>query len=199
MATAQRTASWCNAQPWRIHVLGGEALEAARVRLPGWAVDHAAAPDFAWPAAYGGVYRDRRRACGFALYEAVGVARDDRAAAARQAGENLRFFGAPHLAIVTSDRDLGVYGAVDCGAWVASFLLAAAAEGVATIAQAALAAHPAFWRERLDLGADRLVVCGVSFGRADPAHPANGFRTTRADLPQVVDWIDAVPSIAPSG
>ena len=75
LATAQRPASWCNAQPWRIHLLGGDAVEAARTALPDWDASHAAEPDFAWPAAYRGVSLDRRRACGFALYEAVGVAR----------------------------------------------------------------------------------------------------------------------------
>lgn len=193
LRTAQRTASWCNAQPWRIHLLGGDAVAAARDALPAWSSSHEPAPDFAWPAAYRGVALERRRACGFALYDAVGVARGDRAGAARQSAENLRFFGAPHVALVTSDRELGVYGAVDCGAWVGAFLLAAAAEGVATIAQAALAAHPGFWREQLGLGDDRLVVCGVSFGHADAAHPANGFRTARADLAEVVDWIESPP------
>jgi nitroreductase len=193
LAAAQRTASWCNAQPWRVHLVGGAALEAVREAFPRWAAEHADAPDFPWPAAYTGAYRERRRACGFALHDAVGVARGDRAAGARQSARNLTFFGAPHVALVTSDRDLGVYGAVDCGAWVSTFLLAARAAGVATVAQAALAAHPAFWRETLGLGDDRLVVCGVSFGRADAAHPANGFRTERAPLAEVVDRIDALP------
>jgi hypothetical protein len=75
--------------------------------------------------------------------------------------ENFCLFGAPHVAIVTTDRALGTYGAVDCGAYVANFALAARSLGVAVIAQAALAAYPAFWREQLDLSEDRLVVCGI--------------------------------------
>src|SRR4051812_10931800 len=170
---AQRTASWCNAQPWKIHLLGGAALEQAREALPAYAAAHPAAPDLPWPAAYRGVYLERRRECGFRLYEAVGVARGDRAGAARQGSENYRFFGAPHVALVTTDRDLGVYGAIDCGAWVSTFMLAARAAGVAAIAQAALASHPDFWRARLGLDDDRLLVCGVSFGYADESHAAN--------------------------
>jgi nitroreductase len=187
---AQRTASWCNAQPWKIHLLGGAALEQARATLPDYANGHPAQPDLPWPAAYRGVYLERRRECGFRLYEAVGVGRGDRSGAARQGSENYRFFGAPHVALVTTDRDLGVYGAIDCGAWVSTFMLAARAAGVATIAQAALASHPGFWRERLGLGADRLLVCGVSFGYAEENHPANAFRTSRAALADVVQWID---------
>ena len=191
LAVAQRTASWCNSQPWQIHIASGPVADRLRNAL----IEHIAEqpraePDFAWPAEYVGIYQERRRDCGYALYEAVGVGRGDRAAAERQRLENFRFFGAPHVAIVTTDARLGVYGAIDCGAWVAEFMLAARALGVASIAQAALAAYPAFWRRQFGLDADRLVVCGISFGHEDPAHPANRFRTTRAPLEQAVHWVE---------
>jgi nitroreductase len=35
---------------------------------------------------------------------------------------------------------------------------------------------------------DRLVLCGISFGYEDRAHPATEFRTGRAPLAEVVDW-----------
>ena len=69
-------------------------------------------------------------------------------------------------------------------------MLAARAFGVASIAQAALAAYPAFWRERLGLGANRLVICGISFGWPDETHPANSFRTARATNDEVLRWIE---------
>jgi hypothetical protein len=55
--------------------------------------------------------------------------RGDREAYAKQGLENYRLFGAPHVAIVTSDEALGTYGAVDCGAYVNNFLLAAQSLG----------------------------------------------------------------------
>jgi nitroreductase len=69
-------------------------------------------------------------------------------------------------------------------------MLAARGLGIASIAQAALAAYPDFWRRQFDLGPDRHVVCGISFGHEDPQHPANRFRTGRAPLDQVVRWVD---------
>jgi len=188
LGAAQRTASWCNAQPWRLYLASGAAIERLRVALPEAARHATPAPDFAWPEAYRGVYQERRRECGWGLYEALGIGRGDRHASAAQALENFRFFGAPHVAIVTTDAALGVYGAVDCGAYVSNFMLAATSLGVATIAQAALAAHPGPLREQLGIPADRLIVCGISFGYADPAHPANAFRTTRADPAECVAW-----------
>ena len=79
--------------------------------------------DFGGPLRYEGVYQQRRRATGWQLYEAVGVQRGDRAASARQALENYRFFGAPHVAVITTDANQAVYGAVDAGLYVANFPL----------------------------------------------------------------------------
>jgi nitroreductase len=195
LALAQRTASWCNAQPWQLVLTRGEATERFRTALfeemqrpNGDRPDEP--PDFAWPTAYRDAYQARRRECGFGLYDAVGIARGDRAASAAQAMENFRLFGAPHVAIVTTPADLGVYGAVDCGAYVQNFMLAATSLGVACIAQAALATRPEFIRRHFGLPAQRRIVCGISFGYEDPAHPANAFRTTRADWRGEVTVLD---------
>jgi nitroreductase len=187
---AQRTASWCNSQPWQVIVTSGEATDRFRNAMLEHAKAQKAAPDFPWPREYRGAYLDRRRACGFQLYEAVGVARGDREAGARQGLENYRLFGAPHAAIVTTDEALGVYGAIDCGAYVSNFMLAAKGLGVASIAQAALGAHPGFIREYFKLPPERLIVCGLSFGYEDPAHPANRFRTARASVGDAVKWVE---------
>jgi nitroreductase len=190
LALAQRSASWCNAQPWQVVITRGAATERFREAMLAPARADEPGPDFEWPIAYEGVYQERRRECGLALYDAVGVARGDREASARQGRENFRLFGAPHVAIVTSDHKLATYGAVDCGGYVAGFMLAATSLGVATIAQAALASRPQRVREALGLPPERKVVCGISFGFADPAHPANQFRTTRADPRSAVTILD---------
>ena len=189
LTMAQRTASWCNSQAWQVCVASAQATERLRSELLQHVPQHSPNPDFEWPG-YEGVYLQRRRECGLQLYRATGVARGDALAADRQRLENFRFFGAPHVALITTNATLGVYGLVDCGAYVSNFALAARAMGVASIAQAALAAYPDFWRERLQLAPDRKVVCGISFGFEDPGHPANAFRTSRASIAQAVTWVD---------
>ena len=146
--------------------------------------------DFPFPMEYTGVYQERRRECGFQLYEAVGVARGDRAAYGRQALENFRLFGAPHVAILTSDPGLGVYGAIDVGGYVQVLLLAMQAHGVAAIPQAALAGYSALVKSLLEIPEERKVVCGVSFGYEDTTHRANNYRTTRASVDDVVSWVE---------
>lgn len=189
-AIAQRTASWCNSQPWQTLVVSGEAADRFRGALYEHAATNESAPDFPFPREYKGVYLARRRECGFSLYEAVGVKRGDREAGTRQTMENFRLFGAPHVALITTDEALGVYGAIDCGAYVGNFMLAAQSLGVSTIPQAALARHAKFTREHFGIPADRLLVCGISFGYENPDHPANKFRTTRAKISEALEFRD---------
>ena len=183
---SQRTASWCNSQAWQVDLVSGAATAAFGTALTEHVVASGMRSDLPAPERYDGVYGERRRASGFGLYNALGIERSDHEARSRQMLENFRFFGAPHVAIITSDAGLGTYGAVDCGGYVATFLAAAASLGVGTCAQAALALYSDGVREFLDLGDDRLVVCGIAFGYADAEHPANSFRAERADLSDVV-------------
>lgn len=188
---AQRTASWCNAQPWQIEITRGAGTDAFRELMLAHVEDQPVT-DFEWPTAYQGIYSDRRRACGFALYESVGVARGDKDGYRRQMTENYRFFGAPHVAIISSDEGLAAYGAIDCGGFVANFLNAATALGVATIPQAALTIRSDLVRAHFDLPASRRVVCAISFGYEDTGHPANSFRTERAATADVIRFHDGV-------
>ena len=188
LTIAQRTPSWCNTQPWQLVITSGEEtikLREALLQSFDWA-----GSDFEFPVSYNGVYRERRRESGWQLYEAVGVEKGDREASALQMLRNFEFFGAPHVAILTTDADLGVYGAIDCGLYVDSFLLAAQALGLGACAQAALAAGSPFLRDYFDLDESRRVVCGISFGYADPDHPTASYRTSRVGLEDVVTFVD---------
>jgi len=187
---AQRTPSWCNTQPWQVVVTSGAATERFRTGLLEHAARGVRAPDIAFPREYRGVYLERRRACGWQLYESVGVARGDRDAAARQSMENFRLFGAPHAAIVSTDEAQGTYGAIDCGAYISNFMLAAWSLGVACIAQAAIAGQAEFVRGHFNIAPDRQVICGIAFGFEDANHPANRFRTARASLEEAVEWVE---------
>ncbi|TSD94084.1 nitroreductase [Skermania sp. ID1734] len=189
--TAQRTASWCNTQPWHAHVISAPAIK----RFSDMLLEHARggeqSSDFEMPREYRGVYQQRRRETGYALYNSLGIQREDRAARLEQSLKNFEFFGAPHVAVITTDREQGVYGAVDCGGYVANLLLAAQSLGVATVPQAAIAMYSNQVREFLKLPEDRLVVCAVSFGYADNDHPANQFRTRRAAVSDAVTMVTA--------
>jgi nitroreductase len=191
LTAAQRTASWCNSQPWQLVIASGEAKESFRKAIYNEASSGAPVDgDFSFPREYRGVYLERRRESGFQLYNTLGIARGDKAAYAKQALENYNFFGAPHVVIIHTDEALGIYGAIDCGAYVGNFLLAAQALGLATIPQAALARHSGLIRRHFGLGDDRRVVCGISFGFPDRDHKINSYRTSRAGISDTVTFVE---------
>lgn len=188
LTVSQRTPSWCNTQPWHLMITSGEATVKLREAL--LASFDGSGTDFDFPASYQGVFQERRRASGWQLYDAVGIEKGDREASTAQTLRNFEFFGAPHVAILTTEADLGVYGAIDCGLFVDSFLLAAQALGLGAIAQAALAARAPFLREWFGLPDNRMVVCGISFGYADSDHVTATYRTSRAELKAAATFVE---------
>ena len=191
LSAAQKTASDCNIQPWRTRIISGKALDRLRDAMYERALSGALpVSDIPPIASYFGVYRDRRRDCGLTLYGALGIARGDRVASGKQTLENFRFFGAPHLALVTTPASLGVRGMLDCGGYLTTFILASCAHGVGAVPQASIAYRVDVIREQLAIPGDEHVVYGISFGWPDDSHPVNSYRTSRAPLEEVVDFID---------
>lgn len=188
---AQRAPSWCNVQPWRVYLLSDEARVDLSERLMA-AREREDAYEIPAPTRFEVVFRDRRREVGFGLYNSLGIERDDIEARRAQAWQNHRFFGAPHVAIITSSRQIGPYGYVDTGLYVAHLLLAARALGLGSIAQAAIAARSDVVRPALGIPDDEEIVAAVSFGWEDTTHPANAFRSARAPLADAIQHVESL-------
>lgn len=184
LVRAQRSPSWCNTQPWQVHVLSGAARDRFSKTLGEAVFTQQQTADLGLPV-YTGVHAERRRESGYALYDAIGIERSDRDARALQSFKNFEFFGAPHVLVLTTDAELGTYGVLDCGGWLTTLMLLFAEQGIGSIAQGAVAMYSDVVRDFLDLPADRQVVCAVSFGREDETEAVNAFRTSRAPLDEV--------------
>lgn len=75
---ARHVPSWCNAQPWQVEITRGAGTERLRAALMETArAGTPPAPDLDWPTKYTGDYAERRRTCGFQLYDAVRAGRLD--------------------------------------------------------------------------------------------------------------------------
>lgn len=188
---ASRAASWCNVQPWQLVITESrDSTDRFRDALVTHATNYPDTDsDLPFPPGYEGIHAQRRREAGLALYQALGITREDTVRRDEQSFENFRLFGAPHVAIVTVPARLGPYAVVDAGSFVASFLLSAQAHGVATTPQAALARHARFVRGYFNISDEHHMICGISFGYADPNHPANSFRTQRASVDELVSFV----------
>ncbi|RFB87157.1 nitroreductase [Rhizobium leguminosarum bv. trifolii] len=188
---ARTAPSDCNTQPASIFIISGLALEGLRSEIyEAAATGIERTSDIPPIVAYTGVFQERRRECGWALYNAVGVERGDRDGSGRQALENFRFFGAPHLAVVTSHKDLAERGLFDTGIYLGHLLLGAQAMGVAAVAQGSIAHYADVIRKYAPISTDLRVICGVSFGYEWKDHSANSFRTGRMELDETAVFVD---------
>ncbi len=179
------TPSNCNAQPWRVFVVGGERCERLKRRLHATASSGTPVEENATPA-FEGVHRQRQVACAVALYDKIGVARHDAEGRTRAALRNFEFFDAPHVAILCMDASFGVGVALDVGAYLQTFLLALAARGIASCAQASMRCYASVVKDELAIPDELRVMCGVSFGYELPEAAANQVRQSRAPLEQNV-------------
>ena len=177
-AAAQRAPSWCNVQPW--HAVVTEPPVTGEVAAAAQAAARAGSPhaELAFPVEYPTPFKERRVACGKALYQAMGVARDDLAGRYDAFLRNYAFFGAPHVAIVSCDRRLGPYAYIDVGVWLGYVVSACAALRIDTCPLASVAAYPEPLRARLPIPDANIILFGLALGRADDA-PANACRTDR--------------------
>jgi len=186
ISTASRVPTWCNAQPWEVVVTRGEATEKLSQLLIESTKTQQINPDFNWPTQYVGQYAQRRRQCGYQLYESIGIQKEDKKRRKEQMMLNYKFFGAPHVAIITSESDLGPYGSMDCGGFIAAFTIVAQAKGIATIAQASITGYAQTIRKYFQIPKNRLIQTAISFGYSDDLHPINHFRTEREKSEKVV-------------
>ena len=60
---------------------------------------------------------------------------------------------------------------------------------MAAIPQAAPTNYSADVKSQRDFSAERLMLCGISFGYEDGADPANKFCTQRASLNEATSWV----------
>jgi nitroreductase len=188
LAAAQRAPSWCNIQPWRVVVteppltaeLGG-AMQAAARTGPG-------TPEVPWPGEFPSPHKERRVACGVALYRAMGVARDDMAGRYDAFLRNYAFFGAPHVAIVSCDSRLGPYAYIDVGVWLGYLVTAAAALGIDTCPLASVGSHPTTLRQHLPISNTDVILFGVALGYANDA-AANQCRTEREPVTANITFV----------
>ena len=192
-AAAQHAASWCNTQPWRVVVtappftqtLSDACMVAAKSGFP--------TPDLPFPLDYPEPYLAHRRACGGALYEAMGVARDDKAGRYDAWLRNYAFFDAPHVAVVSVDRRLLPYGLIDVGVWLGALLAQATAMVIDTCPMASVAGYPKPLRALLPIAETEAILFGLALGHADPSAPANRCRTNRDPVDNNVTFVERSP------
>jgi nitroreductase len=185
---AQRAPSNCNSQPWVVHVVSGDKLEAMRATMPERFSSGNFSMDFPYDGSYQGVYKERQYGAAQALYDAVNITREDKARRNQQFMRNFTFFDAPHVAFLFLPEPFGLREAADLGMYAQNLMLTLTAHDLGSCPQTALSFQADYVREQLGIAASNKLVFGISFGYPDPDDPVNACLTDRAALPDAVTF-----------
>lgn len=191
LEVAKWAPSGVNHQPAKVAILGPQTrAKLTSALLAKFDAGITPNPDYDFcPDAWSNSYKLRRKACGRALYQSLGVALDDIEGKKQHKRRNYNFFEAPVGLIVFIDQGMPKGSWLDVGLFIQNFLLAAEDLGLASCAQASFAEYPDVVRSVLALkNVD--VVCGISLGYEDSNHPLNSYRTERDSLENFTRWFE---------
>jgi nitroreductase len=188
---AQQAASNCNVQPWQTCVVSGNTKEQLKADLVAAVMKGVAPnPDFNWVAKYEGIHRERQFGSANALYNSIGVSREDKKGRQISMLRNWQFFDAPHAAFFTMDKYLDIMGAVDLGIYAQTLALLLEEHGISCCMQGALGQFPDPVKKALQLPEQRGILFGMSFGYADESAAVNNTRTERESLNNAVSFFN---------
>ncbi len=185
-AVAQCAPSNCNTQPWVTHVVSGAKLDELRSAMPDRFMSGNFSMDFPYDGVYEGVYKTRQYGAAQALYDAVGIKREEKDKRHSQFMRNFTFFDAPHVAFLFLPEPFGLREAADLGMYAQTLMLAMTAHGLGSCPQTALSFQADFVREALQIDAANKLLFGISFGYPDTEAAANRCATDRAAIEDAV-------------
>jgi len=184
--------SWGNTQPWEFSVLTGAPLEAfkeANERM--FAAGLAATPDIPMPESWPAELKARYGELGKTMLDLMGIDRADKDARNQLYARMAGLFGAPCMIVAPIPRGVLVeYALLDVGLVVQTICLLAPAKGLGTCIMAAAVRYPDLLRRIAFIPEDRRIVAAIAVGYPDPEYPLNRFARNRAELREIVKWID---------
>lgn len=192
LAMAMRSPSSMNTQPYHFHVITGEPLD--RIRKGNTERILAGEPDsreFRRGEAFTGVHRDRQVGCAIQLFEAMGIARDDKEARQDWVLRGFRQFDAPVCVIITYDRVLDGSDDTpfDCGAVTTALVNAAWSKGLGCVINSQGIMQSPVVREHAGIPDDQVIMKAVAMGWPDPDFPANPVTITRRDVSEAARFV----------
>ncbi len=184
---AQLAPSNCNIQPWRVFVASGAARyrlrDAMTKNVMGGVLPN---PDYTYPGKFEDPYRRYQVDCAVALYNEMGIGREDKVGRMKAMLRNFELFDAPHVAFIGMHKSFGETVALDVGIYLQTLMLALTSRGISCCAQGSMRSYPDLVRAEFGFTNDIKILVGLSFGYEDESVPANRTRIGRAELKENV-------------
>ena len=189
---AKQAPSSMNTQPWHFHVLTGEPLERIRKgntekMMAGSSVDR----EIKLNHGYEGPHRERQIEIAVQLFEAMGIARDDKERRMDWVMRGFRQFDAPVSIVITVDKALAddTIAHFDCGAATYGLVLAAWSKGIGSVINGQGIMQSSVVRENANIPEDQVIMTCVAMGYPDESFVANDVKSRRSPNEQVASFI----------
>ena len=189
---AKQAPSSMNTQPWHFHVLTGEPLERIRKgntekMMAGSAVDR----EIKLNHGYEGPHRERQIEIAVQLFEAMGIARDDKERRMDWVMRGFRQFDAPVSIVITVDKALAddTIAHFDCGAATYGLVLAAWSKGIGSVINGQGIMQSSVVRENANIPEDHVIMTCVAMGYPDDSFVANDVKSRRSPNDRVASFI----------
>jgi hypothetical protein len=131
-------------------------------------------------------YRSRRFGIGQAMYEKLGIPREDKLARLQWLQSNDRFFGAPAAAFCFTDRIMGPPQWSDLGMLLQTAMLLFQEAGLGTCPQEAWSRWPKTVADFVGAPPELMLFCGLAIGHPDRSAPVNTLVSARAPMEEVL-------------
>jgi len=188
---AQRSPSGGNTQPWNAVLLTGQPLAdlTAKIKAKAATAPMGEGHEYdIYPKGLEGRYEDQRRGVGKAMFDALGLAREDGAGRVAQMMKNWDSFDAPVQLFTYTRKYMGPPQWSDMGMWLQTVMLLLREEGLDSCAQEIWAMYGTYMRELLNIDDDHIFFCGMAIGYRDPDAPVNNFAVPRVEIDQAIRW-----------
>lgn len=188
---AQRSPSGGNTQPWNAVILTGQPLAdlTAKIKAKAATAPMGEGHEYdIYPKGLEGRYEEQRRGVGKAMFDALGLAREDGAGRVAQMMKNWDSFDAPVQLFTYTRKYMGPPQWSDMGMWLQTVMLLLREEGLDSCAQEIWAMYGTYMRELLNIDDDHIFFCGMAIGYRDPDAPVNGFTVPRVEIDQAIRW-----------
>ena len=183
LALAARSPSGGNLQPWKIYVVNDQSMKKFIEFQARW--DQPETPGYAiYPSGLTEPYRTSRYQLGEAMYELLGIPREDKDARLQQVMRNFEFFGAPAALFCFVDKQMGPPQWSDLGMFLQTFMLLAQEAGIDTCAQEAWAMKNDSVSEFVGSGENDILFCGLALGYKDEDAVINQMSSERRPIKQ---------------
>jgi nitroreductase len=184
---ARNAPSGGNVQPWNAVVVTGDPLANLIGAVMTNMMSRKSDPEYdIYPPSLPEPYRTRRFGSGEIMFNALGIAREDKAARMGATMNNFNGFGAPVLLLCHTPAYMGKPQWSDLGMWLQTIMLLLREEGLDSCAQEAWSAQGKTVKAQVGIPEDHAFFCGIAIGYRDPAAPVNNYENQRATLEETV-------------